>query len=96
MGLDVHVSVAAPPSLTELLSRLAAAGLTATVMMVDGQLCAPNALPATWRDARLRMAAGTVTVRVVPGGVSLVVFGNADPALLAARDTVARVLGSPP
>jgi len=93
MGLDVHVSLATPPSLAELLGRLAAAGTPATVIMVDGALCAPTAPPpAAFRDARLKLAAGTVTVRVVPGGVAVVVFGNADAALLAARDAVARAL----
>jgi hypothetical protein len=93
MGLDVHVPLAAPPSLARLLDRLAAAGAPATLVMVDGALCPPKAPPpAQFRDARLKLAAGMVTVRVVAGGAAVVVFGNADGALLAARDAVARAL----
>jgi hypothetical protein len=94
MGLDVHVPLARPPSLADLLARLDAAGVPVTPLMVDGALVAPPAAKAmsAFRDARLKTDAGTVTIRVVDGGLSIVVFGNADAALLAARDAIARAL----
>ena len=96
MGLDVTVA-RAEVSLGALIDRLSAAGFPSTLMMLDGQLVAPGAPPpAAFRDARLRTPGGTVTVKRAAGGYAVVVFGNADPALLAARDRVAEALRALP
>jgi hypothetical protein len=84
-------------SLGALLEALAAAGLPSSLMMVDGALCAPGAPPpGGFRDARLRTPAGTVTVKLDGAGYQVVVFGNADAALLAAQAQVAEVLAGLP
>ena len=80
-------------SLPALLDRLAGAGLTSTVAMIDNVLQGPGATPPqTWRDVRLRTPAGMVALRRVPNGVAVLVFGNADDRLQAAQRTVAETL----
>lgn len=93
MGLEVVVPRVSSVELATLLGRLAAAGLPSTLAMVDNVLQGPGAtLPAAWRDLRLRTPAGMVTLRRVPGGVAVVVFGNADDTLRTAQRTIAETL----
>lgn len=93
MGLEVIVPPTATLRLPALLERLAASGLPSTIAMVDDVLQGPGAAPpAIWRDIRLRTPAGLVTLRRVPGGVAVTVFGNADDRLRAAQRTVAETL----
>jgi len=93
MGLEVIVPRVSSVGLARLLDRLTAAGLPSAVAMVDNVLQGPGASPPeTWRDARLRTPAGVVTLRRVPSGVAVVIFGNADDALRAAQRTIAETL----
>ncbi len=93
MGLEVIVPRVSSVGLATLLDRLTAAGLPSAVAMVDNVLQGPGASPpGTWRDARLRTPAGVVTLRRVPSGVAVVIFGNADDALRAAQRTIAETL----
>jgi hypothetical protein len=93
MGLEVVVPRVLSVELATLIDRLAAAGLPTTLAMVDKVLQGPGAtLPATWRDVRLRTPAGMVTLRRVPSGIAVVVFGNADDPLRAAQRTIAETL----
>jgi hypothetical protein len=95
MGMELVVATSSTPSLSALLSRLDAAGLASTVIMVDNALVHPRAAPPVeWHDVRLRTPAGTLTLRRRPDGVAVVVFGNADPALQAAQQRVGELLGS--
>jgi hypothetical protein len=89
MGMDLLAPCAAP-DVNALLRDL---GSTCTVMMVDGQLHAPNApVPAGWSDVRLRTPAGMVTLKRRPDGVAVVVFGNADAGLQATQRQIADLL----
>jgi hypothetical protein len=93
MGLEVVVPRIASLGLATLLDRLATAGLPSSLAMVDNVLQGPGATPpAAWRDVRLRTPAGVVTLRRVPSGVAVVVFGNADDALRGAQRTIAETL----
>jgi hypothetical protein len=93
VGLEVVVPRIASVGLAALLDRLAAAGLPSSLAMVDNVLQGPGATPpAAWRDVRLRTPAGVVTLRRVPSGVAVVVFGNADDALRGAQRTIAETL----
>ena len=93
MGLEVVVPRVASVELAALLDGLGAAGLPSALAMVDNVLQGPGAIPpAVWRDARIRTPAGIVTLRRVPSGVAVVVFGNADDALRAAQRTIAETL----
>jgi hypothetical protein len=93
MGLEVIVPRVPAVGLAALLDRLAAAGLPSMLAMVDNVLQGPGATPpAAWHDARLRTPAGVVTLRRVPSGVAVVVFGNADEPLRVAQRTIAETL----
>lgn len=95
MGLELVVERAVPLSFPSLLERLAALGLAASIVMVDGALAAPGANPPNeWRDVRLRTRAGTVTLARRPGGVAVLVFGNADAALQQAQRAIADALAA--
>jgi hypothetical protein len=96
MGIELLVSRSAPFALSPLLEALAAVGLASEVVMVDGALVDPRRPPPErWRDVRLKTPAGTVALSARPGGVAVVVFGNADGALLAAQQRIAALLGAP-
>jgi hypothetical protein len=96
MGLDLTIA-RGEASLDALLAQLAQGAFSSTVMMLDGALVAPGApAPTGWRDARLRTPGGTVAVKRTAAGYQVVVFGNADAALLAARDRVAEALRALP
>lgn len=93
MGLEVLVPRVASVEIAALLRRLADAGLPSTLAMVDNVLQGPGATPpAAWRDVRLRTPAGMVTLRRVPSGVAIVVFGNAEAPLREAQRTIAETL----
>jgi hypothetical protein len=93
MGLEVVVPRVSSVGLATLLDRLVTAGLPSTLAMVDNVLQGPGATPpSAWRDARLRTPAGIVTLRRVPSGVAVVIFGNADDSLRAAQRTIAETL----
>ena len=93
MGLEVVVPRVAAVDIRVLLDRLTEAGLPSTLAMVDSVLQGPGATPpAAWRDVRLRTPAGMVTLRRIPSGVAVVVFGNAEDPLRAAQRTVAETL----
>jgi hypothetical protein len=86
-----EIAVPAPKPLAEGLAALAAAGCA--VVMVDGQLVPPSApLPAAWSEVRLRSAVGMLTVRRRGEGLSVMVFGNAGPELVALQRQVAAAL----
>ena len=90
MGLSVEVPLRATPSLAGLLAQLPGA----TILMVDNQLVSPKVPPPTsWRDARIKTPAGTVTLTRTPQGVSVTIFGNADEALLAEQQKIAAIVG---
>ena len=90
MGMDVLVARTGDCPISSVLAKLAAAGLSASVMMVDSGLHAPGApVPDGWRDVRLKTPAGAVTLKRRPDGIAVIVFGNADAALQAAQRTIA-------
>jgi hypothetical protein len=93
MGLSTLVPVRETPSLTALLEALAKQGLPSTILMIDNQLVSPKVPPpSAWRDVRLKTPAGTVSIKREAAGVSVTVFGNADPALLAAQAAIVQAL----
>jgi hypothetical protein len=93
MGLSKLVARRDTPSLAALLDDLAKAGLPSTILMVDNQLVSQKLPPpASWRDVRLKTPAGTVSLKRDPQGISVTVFGNADPALVAAQETIIKAL----
>jgi hypothetical protein len=95
MGLEVVVPRTGACAIADLVKRLAQGGLSAQVLMVDGNLHGPNApVKDDWRDVRLKLAAGTLSLKRRPDGIAVVVFGNADAALTDAQRQVAAALSS--
>jgi hypothetical protein len=93
MGLSKLVPRRDTPPLAELLEQLARAGLPSLILMVDNQLVSPKVPPpSAWRDLRLKTPAGTVSLKRDAAGISVTVFGNADEALLAAQEIIAKAL----
>lgn len=59
------------------------------VRMIDGALAFPDETPSPeWRELRLGCAAGMVTLRRAPQQVSFIVWGNAGPDLIQARNAL--------
>lgn len=96
MGLSQSIACPAGiPPWIDVLARLQAAGCPAAYRMIDGQLALPDETPGDdWAEVRLGTPAGMVTVRRVAGGVEIVTWGNADPALRAAMEAVGRAFVS--
>jgi hypothetical protein len=85
MGLETNIPGAAA-DLGRVRDALRAGG--GLLAMIDGQLCMPDGpVPATWSDARFRFPAGMITLQRRPGGLAILVFGNATSDL---QETVRR------
>lgn len=89
MGLEVVIDDAR--ELGEALARLAAAGVPASIVMIDGALTMPGAAaPPRWVDVRVKTVVGTFALkRVGESGVAVVAFGNADEAAREMMDKIA-------
>jgi hypothetical protein len=63
--------------------------------MIDGQLAFPDETPPeNWRELRVAVSAGMISLRREADGVTLVIWGNADKNLVRARDSLASALAS--
>jgi hypothetical protein len=91
MGLDRAVIFPGrPPTWPALKSVLTAEGVAVQMRMIDGQLAFPDEEPAEdWRELRLAGPGGMVTLRREADRLSLVIWGNADAALLRFWNTLA-------
>jgi hypothetical protein len=91
MGLERTVTFAGDiPGWPAVCDLLAGRGAAVQMRMIDGELAFPDEEPPeAWRELRLSLGGGMVTVRRGAGQVSLVVWGNADAALLQAWDLLA-------
>ncbi len=59
--------------------------------MVDGQLAFPDEEPPTdWRELRVSIAGGMVTIRRQESAVEIFTWGNADDSMRQTWETVAR------
>ena len=61
--------------------------------MADGQLCFPDEEPAAdWKELRIALPAGMITIRKNPTGATLVTWGNVSQELIEQRDLFAKML----
>src|SRR5260370_1233191 len=91
MGVEqtVALPVAVVVSWPALVARLAGQQYSVQLRMIDGLPAFPDEDPSVdWRELRAGAAAGMVTLRRTPTGVSVVVWGTADPALQAAANAL--------
>lgn len=92
MGLERTVQFPADgvPAWGAVAAHLARVGAAAPLRMIDGMPAFPDEEPEWgWRELRAGLPAGMVTVRRAGDSIAVVVWSNADAALLAARDVVA-------
>jgi len=94
MGMERIVSFSGPhPSWSETKLRLADAGRTVEMRMIDNMPAFPDEEPpAEWKELRVTLGAGIVTIRREPGRVRVIVWGNADEALKSDQEALARAL----
>src|SRR5262245_14189313 len=94
MGVELAVAFAgAVPAWRAVAEACGRRGLSVQLRMIDGRLSFPDENPPDdWRELRLGVPGGMVTMRRQPGGVVLVVWGNADETLLRSRQTLAEVI----
>ncbi len=81
MGLDRKVTFAADksPAWPALAALLAEKQVKVQLRMIDGELAFPDEEPAeTWKELRVGVGGGMVTLRREADAVTLVVWGNAD------------------
>ena len=97
MGMERTVEFAdGVPAWAELRRRWDAAALTVEMRMIDGQLALPGEEPADdWGEVRVGLPAGMVTLRRAPSGISFVIWGNSDEAMLAEWERLMAASGEP-
>ena len=61
--------------------------------MIDNLPAFPDEIPEPgWHELRISLTGGMVTLRAEPNGWAVVVWGNADAALLRSRDICCRAI----
>ena len=90
MGMERGITFEGPaPTWTDIHNQMSAAGLTIHLRMIDGLPAFPDEIPADgWRELRISTSGGMMTLRLEPGRLSIIVWGNAGPDLLRQWDAV--------
>jgi hypothetical protein len=84
MGLDrtVRFAVEETPTWEAIRGHLLRVGESPALRLIDGVPAFPEELPPTdWKELRIALGGGMVTIRRGPGFLSCVVWGNADESL---------------
>jgi hypothetical protein len=92
MGMERVITFAgSEPSWPAVRDRIASAGGAVQMRMIDNLPAFPDEEPeAGWRELRVSLGGGMLTVRREPGRWLLVVWGNADEALRRDQELLAR------
>ncbi len=92
MGMERIITYSdAAPSWQAIKQEATAGGLTLVVRMIDNLPAFPDEVPEDgWKELRVGVSSGMITLRQQPGRMSLVVWGNADNALQADSDRLAQ------
>ena len=92
MGMEIEVKVAGM-NWSKISGSMAKFEPKGTIRMADGQLTFPDEEPAAdWKELRIALPAGMVTIRKTPTGVTLVTWGNVSQELIEQRDLFAKML----
>lgn len=91
MGLERAVTCPnGVPGWDAIKAQLARVGESGQLRMIDNLPAFPDEIPEPgWRELRIAAGGAMVTVRASGDTLTCVVWSNADPGLLAARDRVA-------
>lgn len=92
MGMDRNIPFTGPtPSWSNIRAQIVAAGLPVQLRMIDGLPAFPDEVPdAGWRELRISTPSGMMTLRLQSDQLSIVVWGNAGPALMHEWEVVER------
>ena len=92
MGIERVVAFSGvEPSWPAIRDRIAAAGGTPQMRMIDNMPALPHEEPdLDWKELRISLGGGMVTLRREPGRIRVVVWGNADDALQRDQEILAR------
>jgi hypothetical protein len=91
MGLDrtVHFAPGSAPPWDAIRAHLVRAGVTPALRMIDGLPAFPDETPEPgWRELRVAVPGGMVTIRSAPDHFACVVWGNAAGDLQTGWDAV--------
>ena len=95
MGMEVTIADGAGLAWPTIRERIHAAGLTFSIRMIDNLPAFPDETPEDgWKEVRLSLPTGMVTLRKVGADLSCIVWGNADAALIADRDKLSAGLSA--
>lgn len=97
MGMNVKVvfPLEAMPKWPALKSSIDSVQTPLVVRMIDGQLAFPDETPTdNWRELRIGLPAGMITLQREEDGITLVIWGNADEKLQAATNAVATAIAT--
>jgi hypothetical protein len=92
MGMECIVTFRAEePTWSAIRARIESAGGTVQMRMIDGMPAFPDEEPtADWREIRVSLGGGMLTLRREPGRMRVIVWGNADEALKRDQQTLAQ------
>jgi hypothetical protein len=92
MGMErVVVFPDAGPSWAAVRDRLSAAGVAVQMRMIDNLPALPEEDPEEgWRELRVSLGGGMLTLRREPGRMRVIVWGNADEVLRRDQELLAR------
>jgi hypothetical protein len=89
MGIQRHIPNP-NPDWPVIAAKLRAAGESPILRMIDGLPAFPDEAPEpTWKELRVGLIGGMITIRKAFDGVTLVSWGTEDPGLAAAMETLA-------
>jgi hypothetical protein len=97
MGMDQKVIFPPEktPSWPALVESFAQKGLPLQMRMIDGELAFPDeAPPENWREVRVAVGGGMITLRRESDGITLVIWGNADIGTREAWHAMAQALAT--
>jgi len=95
MGAErvVHFRAGTVPGWVEIAAKLTANGESPIIRMIDGLPAFPDEVPdPEWKELRIGLAGGMVTLRRDTETIRCIVWGSDDPALNAALDAAARAV----
>ena len=94
MGLERTIPATRPLEWPRLVARLKEFGEAPILRMIDGLPAFPDEEPTSdWRELRVGLAGGMVTLRRTSEGYSCVTWGTADPVLQSSADALVRAVG---
>ena len=91
MGMERIVRFSdAGPAWRAIREQLTAGGHTVQMRMIDDMPALPDEEPPSdWRDLRVSLSGGMITLRREPGQIRVIVWGNADDALRRDQEAIA-------